>query len=317
MTTTELAPIAVGLAEEDWAGDARFFEYHEAVDPLRAGTITPVPVRKFAAAPAGVTGVAPLDLSAALGTPYPATSPALLASFVAIAAGDSVHLAPAATSQLFYVLRGTGHTVLAGAGGVIRWDVGDIVVLPAGAGADHEAAVDATLYHVSDAPLLAFLGVRPAEPRFAPTVFRRARLAEELDRVAAAPGAASANRVSVLLGNADQPQTLTVTHTLWAMLGLVPAGADQNAHRHQSVALDLVVDCAPGCYTLLGEQVDPATRRIVDPVRVDWEPGAVFVTPPGMWHSHHNESGRPARILPIQDAGLHTYLRSLDIRFRP
>jgi hypothetical protein len=44
-------------------------------------------------------------------------------------------------------------------------------------------------------------------------------------------------------------------------------------------------------------------------------PGAAFVTPPGLWHSHHNESGRPARILPIQDAGLHTYLRSLDIRF--
>ncbi|MGH9009074.1 MAG: cupin domain-containing protein, partial [Acidimicrobiia bacterium] len=55
---------------------------------------------------------------------------------------------------------------------------------------------------------------------------------------------------------------------------------------------------------------------IVDPVRVDWEPGAAFVTPPGMWHSHHNESGQPARILPIQDAGLQTYLRSLDIRFR-
>jgi hypothetical protein len=28
-----------------------------------------------------------------------------------------------------------------------------------------------------------------------------------------------------------------------------------------------------------------------------------------------NESGEPAWLLPIQDAGLHTYLRSLDIRF--
>jgi len=314
MTTTELSPIAVGLAEEDWAGDARFFEYHQAVDPLAAGTITPVPIRRFAAAPAGVTGVRPLDLSDALGTPYAATSPALLASFVGIAAGDSLELAPAATSQLFYVLRGAGRTVFAG--GVIAWQAGDVVVLPAGSGADHEAAVDATLYHVSDAPLLAYLGVRPGEARFTPTRFPAARLADELDRVAAAPGAANANRVSVLLGHADQPQTLTVTPTLWAMLGLVPAGADQKPHRHQSVALDLVVDCAPGCYTLLGTAVDPASRRIVDPVRVDWQPGAAFVTPPGMWHSHHNESGRAARILPIQDAGLHTYLRSLDIRFR-
>src|SRR5438876_742427 len=83
----------------------------------------------------------------------------------------------------------------------------------------HEAALDATLYHVSDAPLLAYLGVRPAEPRFAPTLFRQARLAAELDRVAAAPDAATRNRISVLLGNAAQSQTLTVTHTLWAMLG--------------------------------------------------------------------------------------------------
>jgi gentisate 1,2-dioxygenase len=140
-------------------------------------------------------------------------------------------------------------------------------------------------------------------------------LAEELDRVASAPDAATRNRISVLLGTAEQTQTLTVTHTLWAMLGLVPPGADQLPHRHQSVALDLVVDCRPGCYSLLGERVDPDTRAIIDPVRVDWEPGSAFVTPPGMWHSHHNESGQAARILPIQDAGLHTYLRSLDIRF--
>jgi hypothetical protein len=28
-----------------------------------------------------------------------------------------------------------------------------------------------------------------------------------------------------------------------------------------------------------------------------------------------NESGKPAYLLPIQDAGLQTHLRSLDIRF--
>src|SRR5436305_260534 len=161
-TTTDALTIPVGLADEDWTGDARFFEYHQAVDPLRSGTITPVPIETFAAAAAGVTGVFPLDLSEALGTPWAATGPSLLASFV-------------------------------------------------------------------------------------------------------------------LLGNADQTQTLTVTHTLWAMLGLVPAGADQRPHRHQSIALDLVVDCAPGCYTLLGEQVDPVSHRIVDAVRVDWQPGAAFV----------------------------------------
>jgi gentisate 1,2-dioxygenase len=53
---------------------------------------------------------------------------------------------------------------------------------------------------------------------------------------------------------------------------------------------------------------------VADGHRFDWHPHAVFVTPPGLWHSHHNESGHPAHILPIQDAGLHTYLRTLDIR---
>jgi len=28
-----------------------------------------------------------------------------------------------------------------------------------------------------------------------------------------------------------------------------------------------------------------------------------------------HQSGRPAGLVPIQDAGLHTYLRTLDIRF--
>jgi gentisate 1,2-dioxygenase len=312
--TTTLAPIPVGLAEEDWTGDARFFEYHQAVDPLRVGTITPVPIRQFEAAPVGSTGVTPLDLSEALKTPWPATSPALLASFLTIAAGDALWTEPVATSELYYVIQGAGRSHVKG--GLIAWEEGDVFVLPAGAVSRHEATADAALYHVSDAPLLAYLGVRPAEPRFAPTLFRQGRLAEELDRVASAPDAASRNRISVLLGNVEQTQTLTVTHTLWAMIGLLPVGALQRPHRHQSVALDLVIDCRPGCYTLLGHEVDRATRAIVDPVRVDWEPGTAFVTPPGYWHSHHNESGQPARILPIQDAGLQTYLRSLDIRFQ-
>jgi gentisate 1,2-dioxygenase len=46
-----------------------------------------------------------------------------------------------------------------------------------------------------------------------------------------------------------------------------------------------------------------------------WTPGSAFVTPPGWWHSHHNESGKDALVLPIQDAGLCTYMRLLDIQF--
>jgi gentisate 1,2-dioxygenase len=58
-----------------------------------------------------------------------------------------------------------------------------------------------------------------------------------------------------------------------------------------------------------------ADGSIRNPQRIDWQPGGAFITPPGHWHSHINESGAPAYLLPIQDAGLQTYLRSLDIRF--
>jgi hypothetical protein len=36
-----------------------------------------------------------------------------------------------------------------------------------------------------------------------------------------------------------------------------------------------------------------------------------------MWHGHYNESGAPVHLILVQDAGLLTYLRSLDIRFTP
>ena len=126
--------------------------------------------------------------------------------------------------------------------------------------------------------------------------------------------AARGNRLSVLLAHRDLPATRTISHTLWAMVGAVPPGAIQAPHRHQSVAIDLIVDCDPGCHTLVGTEID-REGRIINPKRMDWEPGGVFLTPPGHWHSHVNESGRTARLLPVQDAGLHTYLRSLDIRF--
>jgi gentisate 1,2-dioxygenase len=64
----------------------------------------------------------------------------------------------------------------------------------------------------------------------------------------------------------------------------------------------------------VGTELNP-DGSIRNPRRVDWHPGGAFITPPGHWHAHSNESGRMARLLPIQDAGLNTYLRSLDIRF--
>jgi len=307
--------LGVGEAIEDWTGDARFFEYSQAADPIGAGIISPIPATTFSPDlyTTGPTRVVPLDLSTELRTSYPATRPALLASFLRINAGDELTLQPNATSHLLYCIRGRGHSRVDG--DVVQWKEGDFLALPATSSAIHVAEDASALYSVVDTPLLDYLGAVASAPRFRPTAFTAEAARAKLAEVAAAPDADRKSRVSVLLNNTRFDQTLTVTHTLWAMFGVLPAGKTQLPHRHQSVAVDLIVDCLPGCYTLLGDQVDPATGQIVDPIRIDWESGGAFVTPPGKWHSHHNETGREAHLVPIQDAGLQTYLRSLDIRF--
>jgi gentisate 1,2-dioxygenase len=128
------------------------------------------------------------------------------------------------------------------------------------------------------------------------------------------------NRRGILLSSQETYDgTKTLTPTLWSLLNSIEGGADQAPHRHNSVALDLaVVGDARGkgeVYSLLGRELDKE-GRIIDPVKVVWKSGGVFVTPPGWWHSHHNKGERTAWVLPMQDAGLYTHQRTLDIRFQ-
>ena len=301
---------------EDLTSDVRIYEYSQAADPIASGATPPIPHAEFPASlhEQGPTRVVPLDLSAKLKKAGPLTSPGLCAHFLRLLPGETLSTNPNASSELYYVLRGAGKTRFDGQ--TIPWSRGDILTLPAGEGASHRAddGDDAALYWVHDEPLLRYLGARASVPTFRPTLFRAEETLAELARAAADPEAANRSRVSVLLANADCEQTLTITPTLWAMLGILPIGAVQLPHRHQSVALDLIIDCQPCCYTLVGKSLDEL-GKIVDPVRVEWKPASVFVTPPGEWHAHYNESGTKAYLLPIQDAGLQTYLRSLDIRF--
>jgi len=301
---------------EEWADDARMFEYSKAANPIGSGHAPQVPIVQFGPEiyldqP---TGVVPLDLSKELGViAGAATSPALLANFLRIRAGEQIDTSPNATSQLYYVLYGRGFAAINGH--LVKWEKGDFLTLPAGSHSVFYADAEAAMYWVHDEPLLRYLGADATQPRFRPTKFRRADAVAKLENIAARPGANDKSRVSVLLANADQEQTLTITHVLWAMFGVLPAGQEQRPHRHQSVALDLILDAPPsGCYTLLGTRLDER-GEIVDPIRVDWQAGGAFTTPPGMWHAHYNETDTPAHLIPIQDAGLQTYLRSLDIKF--
>ena len=92
------------------------------------------------------TGLIPLDLSSRLGLPYPATTPLVLAQYARVRAGERLTTELRATTEFWYVMRGSGRTTFgsggsgryggadgpAGAGGreAIDWAPGDIFCLP-------------------------------------------------------------------------------------------------------------------------------------------------------------------------------------------
>ncbi|WP_052192108.1 cupin [Pseudomonas parafulva] len=295
--------------------DAEYFEYSKAANPIAAKLISQIPFQTFPSSlySDGASHIVALDLSDRLGTEGPATSPGLSANFIRLNAGDSLTLKPNATSQVLYVIDGAGSFTYGEAS--FEWNRGSFMTMPGLRNTVLTASQDARLYYVHDEPLLRYLGVKACSERFAPTLYPAEVANAKLQEAANDPRAADRSRVSILLGNKHFPQTRTVTHVLWAMYGIVPTGAVQKPHRHQSVALDFIIDCPEGCYTLVGTALDDS-GQIVNPTRVQWQPGLAFVTPPGYWHAHYNESkDRDAYLIPIQDAGLQTYLRSLDIRF--
>ncbi|MFE8872649.1 cupin [Acetobacter persici] len=307
----------VTLRDEDGPAitrDAEYFEYSTAANPIRPSLTPRIPFHFFSSAlyVEGPSRVVPLDMSEALKCEAPATGPGLCANFVRIVAGDSLVMQPKSTSTVFYVIRGAGSVKAHGA--TFEWNEGDFFTAPGVSVIELKATGDAALYYVNDAPLLRYLGVEPSVAQFEPTLYRAEKANAELRIVASQPNAGEKSRVSILLGNANFPYTRTVTHVLWAMYGMIGAHTQQKPHRHQSIALDFIVDCDKGCYSLLSKEIDQ-DGNMVDPTRVDWETGSAFVTPPGYWHAHFNESDRDARLIPIQDAGLQTYLRTLDIRF--
>jgi gentisate 1,2-dioxygenase len=293
-----------------WAEGTKFFEYSSAANP----TLPPIPAALFPASLHEIeeTKILPLDQSDALGIPYPCTGPSLLANYVHVGPGEDLRLKANATSQVLYCIRGSGS--LQTNNGGAAWGVGDFLALPGSWELMLEAEEDTAFYWVHDGPLLNYLGATSTEERFRPLYFSAAQLAEELEAVRKQNEGKARNRNGILLGNADCPTTKTVSHTMWSLYNLLPRGTRQKAHRHNSIALDLCVAAGDDTFTMMGERVD-ADGNIINPIRADWSPGAAFVTPPGWWHSHHNESDTDAIVLPVQDAALHTHMQTLDIRF--
>ena len=285
---------------------ARFFNSGNAFNIV----LNPVPDHVFksevddAMAADAKTGFTVCDLSKELDNPVPATTPFLLARYARINDGEAVTADFNTAGSIWYVIQGSGTTCFQDQ--EISWGAGDLFVLPGSATAEIKAlGSDAVLWVVSNDPQMEFENARPAE--FAESTVDIVHYpAAEIDRqigllYEVSQGADTAG-IALIFSSEKQLDRRNVTPTMTLAMNTLPAGESQRAHRHNSVAVALVVQ-GGDCYS------------VVDGVRKDWAPWVTTVTPPTSYHSHHNKGDKLAKFLIVQVGGLYYQWRTMGFSF--
>jgi gentisate 1,2-dioxygenase len=255
--------------------------------------------------PGAPTGLVPLDLSATLGLAYPATTPFILSRYARIRAGETLSTAFRASAEVYHVIRGSG-TTTAGDTTPIVWNASDTFCLPGGAAASHRAAEDAVLWITTNEPQLRFEALQPPAPGTAPiqpAFYPMAEIRRRLLEVYLDPRGAAMPGKSVNLGNVALESARTTTPSFTLALNSLLPGESQRGHRHNAVAVTLVL-AGERCYSL------------IDGERADWEPDTVMITPPAAFHSHHNDGDRLALFLIVQDGGVYYHCRTMGFSYK-
>ena len=254
--------------------------------------------------PATPTGLIACDRSAALATPYPATTPLVLARYARIRAGEQLPTNFEASGVMVYVISGAGQTQAGDE--TLAWQAGDVLVLPGGQAQVHQAAgQDAVLWIVTNEPQLAFEQLRSPAPGQAPTEavhFPADEISRQIDLLYAVGRGQDIAGSALIFSSTRQEAIRNVLPTLTVAMNSLPPGVSQRPHRHNSVAVSLVIH-GDGCHS------------VVDGQRKDWSPWATTVTPPTAVHSHHNGGAQRAMFLIVQDGGLYYYTRALGFAF--
>jgi gentisate 1,2-dioxygenase len=270
--------------------------------------LTPVPAKVFieecsrALAPDASSGLIALDIRDELDTPYPATTPMMLARYVVVRAGERVTHRLTASGEIYYVISGAGRSRKDG--DVVEWRAGDIFVLPGGGDTEHEAAAHSVLYLVTNEPELAYGGLdapsrergKVIAARYTAEMISNAFLA--VTRGSQAPVAAE----YVNMTNERMYEMRTMLPTIVTGYNTLEPGTDQRPHRHNATALTLPIE-ADGMHSF------------VDGARHDWTPYAVMLTPPNAIHSHHSRGSKMMRSFVTQDSGIFHYCRTSGFQF--
>ncbi len=269
--------------------------------------LPPVPALVFTAErdraldPGTPTAAIPLDISDRLAAPVPATTPLLLARYLRIRAGESLALRLRATASICYVIQGSGQTT--DRGDRLAWRTGDVFRIAGGAETIHRARDgDAVLWLVSNEPEVAFHGLEPPADGLPLAHYPAAEIRRHLDAVRATPDREDASGKVVVFATDAYEKILSLTPSMTLALNSMEPGKSQRAHRHNSVAVTLVLE-GERCYSM------------IDGVRADWQRYATMITPPTAAHSHHNDGAELATFLIVQDGGLFYHCRTIGFSF--
>ncbi len=284
---------------------ARFFNSGNAFNVK----LPKVPATRFvdeaeAALLGSETGFIACDQSAAIGSPFAATTPLMLARYATIAPRETLSADFRATGAIWYVIRGSG-TAEQGAERV-DFGPGDVLLTPGGSAVGITAADGgAVLWVVTNEPQLAFDSSRPPAEGAAPVEmvhYPAAEIAAQLAKVVTAAQNSTTSGIALIFSSERQQESRNILPTLTLSLNTVPAGEQQRAHRHNSAAITLILK-GDDCYSMVGGE------------KCAWSPFATLVTPAGDAHSHHNDSPERAMFLIVQDGGLHYHARTMGFAF--
>lgn len=284
----------------------RFFNTGNAFNVVNP----PVPDRSFteeaarALDPASPTGLFACDISDVLGCDFPATSPLVLARYARIRPHETLATDFVTSGVIIYIIAGTGTTTCGT--DVVAWGPGDIIILPGGVAATHAADDQAgVLWIVTNEPQLAFEKARAPAPGEAPTDvvhFRAGEIDRQIDllyEIGSGEGAAGS---ALVLSAERQEATRNILPTLTLAMNSLPGGFVQPPHRHNSVAVSLIIK-GDRCFS------------IIDGRRKEWAPWATTITPAVSVHSHHNGGNERAMFLIVQDGGLYYHTRAMGFEF--
>jgi gentisate 1,2-dioxygenase len=228
----------------------------------------------------------------------------VLARYAKIRAGETLTTDFVASGVIAYVISGSGATRCADER--IAWNAGDLFVLPGGEPATHTADnSDAVLWIVTNEPQLAFESLRAPAPGQAHTEIVHYRADEIARQIALLYDIGRNEQIagSALIFSAErQEATRNILPTLTVAMNSLPGGAVQRPHRHNAVAVALIIK-GDRCFSM------------IDGRRKDWAPWATTITPPVSVHSHHNGGNEQALFLIIQDGGIFYHTRAMGFEF--